>query len=107
MGINAEYMGESGHQNELDAEIELITNLLNTNTQKAEEEETSLIVQVAEEADNLKQLLLEEHGNRDESEKTMVKLLDEMYTKLHREVEEERGDRETTQERFIRMLEGL
>merc|ERR1711924_269525 len=100
-------MGEADHQKELDAEIELITNLVNTNTKKAEEEETALIVQVAEEADNLKQLLLEEHGNRDESEKTMVKLLDEMYTKLHREVEEERADRETTQERFIRMLEGL
>merc|ERR1711934_586080 len=98
---------ESDHQSELDNEIELITNLVNTNTKKAEEEETSLIVQVAEEADNLKQLLLEEHGNRDESEKAMVKLLDEMYTKLHREVEEERTDRETTQERFIRMLEGL
>merc|ERR1711934_1130914 len=98
---------ESDHQSELDNEIELITNLVNTNTKKAEEEETSLIVQVAEEADNLKQLLLEEHGNRDESEKAMVKLLDEMYTKLHREVEEERADREGTQERFIRMLEGL
>merc|ERR1719240_1489386 len=97
---------EADHQKELDAEIELITNLVNTNTKKAEEEETALIVQVAEEADNLKQLLLEEHGNRDESEKTMVRLLDEMYTKLHREVEEERSDRENTQERFIRMLEG-
>merc|ERR1712072_1200346 len=97
---------ESDHQSELDNEIELITNLVNTNTKKAEEE-TSLIVQVAEEADDLKQLLLEEHGNRDESEKGMVKLMDEMYTKLHREVEEERTDRETTQERFIRMLEGL
>ena len=98
---------EADHQAELNAEIELITNLVNTNTKKAEEEETALIVQVAEEADNLKQLLLEEHGNRDESEKSMVKLMDEMYTKLHREVEEERADREGTQERFIRMLEGL
>lgn len=98
---------EADHQAELDAEIELITNLINTNTKKAEEEETSLIVQVAEEADNLKQLLLEEHGNRDDSEKSMVSLMDEMYTKLHREVDEERQDRESTQERFIRMLEGL
>lgn len=98
---------EADHQSELDAEMELITNLVNTNSKKAEEEETSLIVQVAEEADNLKQLLLEEHGNRDESEKSMVKLMDEMYTKLHREVDEERQDREGTQERFIRMLEGL
>merc|ERR1711990_1111931 len=98
---------EADHQTELDDEIELITNLINTNTKKAEEEEMSLIVQVAEEADNLKQLLLEEHGNRDESEKAMVKLLDEIYDKLHREVEEERADRESTQERFIRMLEGL
>jgi len=98
---------EADHQAELDGEIELITNLVNTNTKKAEEEETSLIVQIAEEADNLKQLMLEEHGNRDESEKSMVRLMDEMYTKLHREVDEERVDRESTQERFIRMLEGL
>jgi hypothetical protein len=98
---------EADHQAEVDAEIDLITNLINANTKKAEEEETSLIVQVASEADNLKQLLLEEHGNRDESEKSMVKLMDEMYTKLHREVDEERLDREGTQERFIRMLEGL
>jgi len=98
---------ETDHQTEVDNQIELVTNLLHTNTKKAEEEEMSLVVQVAEEADNLKQLLLEEHGNRDESEKAMVKLLDEMYTKLHREVEEERTDREGTQERFIRMLEGL
>merc|ERR1711934_949844 len=98
---------ETDHQAEVDTEIELITNLVNTNTKKSEEEEASLIVQIAEEADNLKQLLLEEHGNRDESEKSMVKLMDEMYTKLHREVDEERQDREGTQERFIRMLEGL
>ena len=98
---------EADHQAELDAEIELITNLVNVNCKKAEEEETSLTCEIAEEADNLKQLLLEEHGNRDESEKSMVKLMDEMYTKLHREVDEERLDRESTQERFIRMLEGL
>merc|ERR1711935_539514 len=80
---------EADHQAEVDAEIELITNLVNTNTKKAEDEETSLVVQIGQEADNLKQLLLEEHGSRDESEKSMVKLMDEMYTKLHREVDEE------------------
>ena len=71
------------------------------------QEETSLIVQIAQESDNLKQLLLDEHQNRDESEKSVVKLLEDMYSKLHTEVEEERTDRENTQEKFIRMLEGL
>merc|ERR1711865_140487 len=88
---------EFDHQNEIESEILNVTTLIDGNCKKAEEEES----------DNLKGLLMEEHGNRDESEKSMVRLLDEMYTKLHREVEEERKDRENTQERFIRMLEGL
>merc|ERR1712086_1022820 len=95
------------HHAEIEGECLNITTLVDTNCKKAEEEETSLVIQCAEESDNLKGLLMEEHGNRDESEKSMVRLLDEMYTKLHREVEEERKDRENTQERFIRMLEGL
>lgn len=98
---------EHDHQAEIEAECLNITTLIDTNCKKAEDEETALVIQCAEESDNLKGLLMEEHGNRDESEKSMVKLLDEMYTKLHREVEEERSDRENTQERFIRMLEGL
>lgn len=64
-------------------------------------------MQISQESDNLKQLLLDEHQNRDDSEKSVVRLLEDMYSKLHKEVEEERKDRENTQEKFIRMLEGL
>eukprot|EP00657_Telonema_sp_P-1_P008562 TRINITY_DN2997_c0_g1_i1.p1 TRINITY_DN2997_c0_g1~~TRINITY_DN2997_c0_g1_i1.p1 ORF type:complete len:196 (+),score=104.48 TRINITY_DN2997_c0_g1_i1:63-650(+) len=89
---------ELDHQTEIQDECHSIGDLVNNNCKKAEEEETALILQCAEESDNLKGLLMEEHGNRDESEKAVVRLLDEMYTKLHREVEEERKDRENTQE---------
>merc|ERR1711865_1340307 len=91
----------------LNLEIEPVWQLIADNQKMSENEETTLVVQIAEESDGLKKLLLEEHAARDESEKSVVRLLEDMYTKLHKEVEEERRDRENTQEKFIKMLEGL
>merc|ERR1711898_80040 len=87
---------EMEHGRELEGEIENVRMLIADNQKKSEAEETSLIVQIAEESDNLKRLLLDEHTNRDESEKSVVRLLEDMYTKSHKEVEEERKDRENT-----------
>merc|ERR1712166_1176277 len=98
---------EMEHQRELQVEIESVRQLIADNQKMSENEETSLVVQIAEESDGLKKLLLEEHAARDDSEKSVVRLLEDMYTKLHKEVEEERRDRENTQEKFIKMLEGL
>merc|ERR1712195_406355 len=98
---------EMEHHRELQMEIEPVWQLIADNQKMSEQEETSLVVQIAEESDGLKKLLLEEHAARDDSEKSVVRLLEDMYTKLHKEVEEERRDRENTQEKFIKMLEGL
>merc|ERR1712195_323795 len=98
---------EMEHHRELQMEIEPVWQLITDNQKMSEQEETSLVVQIAEESDGLKKLLLEEHAARDDSEKSVVRLLEDMYTKLHKEVEEERRDRENTQEKFIKMLEGL
>merc|ERR1712010_257020 len=84
---------EMEHQRELEGEIENVRKLISDNQKKSEQEETALIVQIAQECDNLKQLLMDEHQNRDESEKSVVRLLEDMYSKLHTEVEEERKDR--------------
>merc|ERR1712195_447534 len=98
---------EMEHHRELQMEIEPVWQLIADNQKMSEQEETPLVVQIAEESDGLKKLLLEEHAARDDSEKSVVRLLEDMYTKLHKEVEEERRDRENTQEKFIKMLEGL
>merc|ERR1712188_89893 len=52
---------EMEHQRELETEIETVRMLIADNQKKSEAEETSLIVQIAEESDNLKRLLLDEH----------------------------------------------
>merc|ERR1712195_164678 len=81
---------EMEHHRELQMEIEPVWQLIADNQKMSEQEETSLVVQIAEESDGLKKLLLEEHAARDDSEKSVVRLLEDMYTKLHKEVEEER-----------------
>merc|ERR1712097_138216 len=90
---------EMEHHRELQLEIEPVWQLIADNQKMSENEESSLIIQIAEESDGLKKLLLEEHAARDDSEKSVVRLLEDMYTKLHKEVEEERRDRENTQEK--------
>merc|ERR1711998_137792 len=70
---------EMEHHRELQMEIEPVWQLIADNQKMSENEETSLVVQIAEESDGLKKLLLEEHAARDESEKS-VRLLEDMYT---------------------------